>query len=126
MCRSLLLVLLAASCGLDDARYVSRLAEADCTYALECFDESMLNFYGYTDQQACEERRGPVLAAVAASCADLDTKAARECLKELRGRECQGAGPDFDHPDVCLSVFSSCEAGDNGDDDEVETSDSDA
>lgn len=122
----LLLVLLAAACGLDDARYVSRLAEADCTYALECFDETMLNFYGFSDQETCESRRGPELAAVAASCAEFDAKAGRECLKQLRARDCQGSGPDFDHPDVCRSVFASCEASDNGGGDEVDNGDSDA
>ena len=71
------LLVLASGCAIDDDVFVTRLAEQDCAYALECFDEPILNFYGWSDQASCEASHGPDLAALAASCADYDPKAAR-------------------------------------------------
>jgi hypothetical protein len=107
-----LTLLLASACGLDEARFVSRQAEQDCAYALACFSDPMLAFQGWTDQETCESTHGPTLAAVAASCDEFDNKAAKECIKAMKGRACAGEGPSLDRPAVCDVVFSSCEAGD--------------
>ena len=104
-----LLLLSLAACGLDEARFVSRQVEQDCAYALACFSDPMLNFNGWTDQETCEEDHGPIVAAVAASCAEFDPKAARECLREMKGRDCAGEGPGLDRPDACELVFSACD-----------------
>lgn len=121
----LLTTLLISGCSIDEDRFVTRLAEEDCTYALDCFDEPILNFYGWTDQETCESTHGPDLAAIAASCQDFDPKLARTCLKELGDRSCQGDGPGLDRPDACDAVFTSCEGAVTSGSDEVESEASD-
>lgn len=123
----LILVLLAA-CGVSEDRFVRDLTEADCAYALACFDDAILNFKGYSDQAACEVLQGPFNAALPVDCAVYDKKKARECLKAVRERPCEPSDDpdDLARPAVCDEVFTSCEARDTDAGDGVETDDTDA
>lgn len=117
------LTLLFAACNPNEGRFISRLAEQDCTYALECFSDSLLNHYGWTDQETCESLHGPILAAYGVSCEEYDPKAARACIKDLRGRSCTTEGPDLARPASCDTVFASCSDGALPDEQDTDTSD---
>jgi hypothetical protein len=105
------LMLLAGACRTGEARFVVRLVAEDCSYALECFDDALLNFYGWSDRATCQETHGPTIAGIAASCDEFDKAASKECLKALSGRSCVDSGPSMARPDICDTVFSVCEGG---------------
>jgi hypothetical protein len=120
-----LLLALAVGCGPSEDRFVADLAEGDCLYALACFEDGVLNQYGWTDQETCVQDRGSRIAARAASCSEFDRKLARECLDGLELRNCADrTGPDdFGRPAACEAVFTSCEGGDTSPGDGVDTDD---
>ena len=128
MRRSLPLLVLLCACAVSEDRFVQDLTEADCAYALACFDEPVLNFKGYTDQEACEALQGPFNAALPVDCAVYDKKKARECLKAVRERPCVSTDDptDLARPAPCDEVYTSCEAADTDPGDGVETGDPDA
>lgn len=125
---ALLITTLLAACGVSEDRFVRDLTEADCAYALTCFDEAVLNFEGYTDQAACEALHGPFNAALPVDCGVYDKKKARECLDAVRERPCEDTSDatDLARPAVCDQVFTSCEAADTNPGDGVEPDDTDA
>jgi hypothetical protein len=128
MPRALPLLVLLAACGTSQDRFVRDLTEADCTYALACFDDAVLNFKGYTDLESCEALQGPFNAALQADCAVYDKKKAKECLKAVEDRACVATDDpdDLARPTVCDEVFTSCEAADTDPGAGVETDDTDA
>jgi len=109
-----LLFLTLAGCSVSEDRMVDELVSADCAYALGCFEDDVLTFYGWTDQATCEADHGPFIAALSVDCADYDKKKAKECVKALRERSCETTEDpaDFARPAPCDEVFTSCEGDD--------------
>jgi hypothetical protein len=105
-----LLLWAVAGCGVSQDRMVDELVVADCAYALACFPDDVLTFYGWTDQETCEADHGPFVAARAIDCPTYDKKKAKACVKALRERSCQETPDpaDFARPSPCDEVFSGC------------------
>lgn len=118
-CSSLRLLLLVAwlpACSIDEDRFVAELTTGDCAYALSCWDSDVLTQYGFDDQEACEAVQGPIVAQIPVDCAVYDKRKARECKKALKERACidDALPAELGRPEVCESVFTSCEGEDNG------------
>jgi hypothetical protein len=96
-----------AGCGVKEDAFVSKYVEEECAFALSCYDPAILNFYGWTDADACIAQRGPEIVTAAEGCV-YDKKAAKECLKEFDEMAC----PDGDPlpPAICGQVWD-CGAG---------------
>ncbi len=109
---ALALLIGLSACSVSEERFIADMSEAECTYATQCFTEEILTFYAWDSVESCQSDQGPIYAALQRDCTTYDKKAARDCLKALQERTCQGEGPDFDNPAVCADVFTSCEGQD--------------
>lgn len=109
-------VVLAAGCSWSTDKYVREYVEAECEFRMACYDEAILQFYGYGDVQGCIDLLGPEETARVATCAVYDAKAGKQCVKELRDAECPAEGEDPTSPAICAAVFDQC-----GDDTDVDT-----
>lgn len=109
-----ILVCSLVACSVKEDKFVSKLTTADCAYALSCWDDDVLTQYGFTDQESCEAEQGPIVAQLEVDCAVYDPRAARECIKAVKDRTCQDSTnrADLGRPEVCDTVFTSCEGDD--------------
>lgn len=114
--------LLLAGC-LSGEKFVSEYVEAECTYALECYDEAVLNFRGWDSVETCMDVRGPEYAGQIDGCI-LDKSAGRECLKQLKGLGCPADGEDPTLPAICTAAFPGCDP--YGSSAETDSTDTDA
>lgn len=97
-----------AGCGYSDSSFINDYVDSDCEYAMECYDDAVLNFWGWDSASACEADRGPVVASWGLGCV-FDKDAAKECVRQLKDRECPPAGQDHEVPSICDAVYSQCE-----------------
>jgi hypothetical protein len=114
----LFILLALAGCGVSSDRYASQYAEAECTYAISCFDAQILEFNNWvaqtvegeerTAQEMCERDVAPRIMQTNQICATFDKKAAKQCLDEWETQGCPDNGADPDVPIICDSVFSDC------------------
>lgn len=101
---------LAAGCSWSTDKYVREYVEAECVYRMACYDEAVLEFYGYGDEQGCIDALGPEITERVSSCATYDPKAGKQCVKALRDATCPPEGEDPTSPAICEAVFGDCGA----------------
>lgn len=104
----MIVVLAASGCTYDEWKYQQSLVQAECDYAMDCYSDAVLTFYGWNTAEDCAADRGPELAAAVATCS-YDPEAAKQCIKELGELACQ-EGEDPPYPSVCDVVYTGCEA----------------
>jgi len=105
-------------CGVSSDRYITKYAEAECTYSLACFDEDVLTFNNWLDQtvdgeevtaqEMCERDIVPLLMLSNQQCSVYDKAAAKQCLDEWETQGCPENAADPDVPAICGKVFTNC------------------
>ena len=111
-CAVLVTAALTSGCSYDEWKYQQAIVEVECEYAMDCYDQAILTFYGWNNVEDCTADRGADLAAEVSGCS-YDAEAAKDCVKELGDLSCI-EGEDPPYPAVCDSVYTSCESGDTG------------
>ena len=111
------LVLSMAGCGPNSEHYVAEYVDLQCAFALECYDEAVLEFYGWDSQETCVSDFGAQVATAVEGCATYDKAAAKQCLKEMEALQCPAEGEDPTFPLICDTVYGDCEAADTDDSD---------
>ena len=119
----------AGGCGLSPDGYVSKYAEAECSYSLECFDAQVLEFNNWVAQTVdgeeltgadmCELDIVPRLLKQKQECTVYDKALAKACLDDWAVQGCPENGADPEVPEACAGVFSSC-AGEQDSEEEQE------
>lgn len=102
-------LLFLGACAPDETEFISRYAESECDYAIRCYDDSVLNFNGWSDVDTCVADRGPAITGDAEGCV-YDKKQAKACLKAMKDLACGENDPEI--PEVCTLVFACDDAGD--------------
>lgn len=99
-----------AGCSYDEWKYQQAIVEAECEYAIACYDDAVLTFYGWNNVEDCTAERGSEYATAVLTCT-YDADAAKQCVKELGELACND-GSDPSYPAVCDSVYTGCDSGD--------------
>lgn len=99
---------LAAGCSWSTDKYVREYVEAECEFRMACYDDAILEFYGYGDVDGCIDLLGPEETARVQTCLVYDAKAGKQCVKELRDATCPPEGEDPTSPAICAAVFDQC------------------
>lgn len=100
-------IVLLAGCSVSESRFVDKFVEADCAYLLECSSEPVLTFLGWDSLEACMADRGPEVAADAARC-ELDSPAARACIKAVEEQTCAADEQEREYPQACFDAWVEC------------------
>ncbi len=90
---------------MDESSFIAEYVEAECAYAVECYDQAILDFNSWDSEQACADDRGPVMTAEYAGCT-IDRATARECLGAIRDLACPSEGEDPALPAICAQVWT--------------------
>lgn len=116
--KATMLLLVLFGCGVSADNFANKYAEAECAYAIECFDSQILEFNNWvaqsvdgedrTAQEMCEIDVAPVIMLRNQQCATFDRKAATQCMDEWETQGCPENGADPDVPSICASVYSDC------------------
>lgn len=110
-----LAIVLLGGCKWDETEYIERRVEAECEFALACYDAPVLEFYGWTDAETCVAEYGPRLTGATQGCT-YDAKAAKDCVKGFKDLDCAaGDDPTTAYPEACLTVFTACDGVDDTD-----------
>ena len=107
-----LMLVFAAGCSVNSTEYIAKYTDAECDFALRCYEPSILEFYGWTDVAECVSERGPEITGDSADCV-YDKKKAKSCLKAMKDLACPTEG-DPVIPEVCTQVFT-CDGADTTD-----------
>ncbi len=99
-----LVLLFAAGCSVDSTEFISKYAEAECEFAMLCYEPSILQFNGWSDAAECVTERGPELTGDSQDCT-YDKKKAKACLKAMKDLPCPTEG-DPVVPEICTQVFT--------------------
>ena len=90
---------------MDESAFVANYVEASCAYAIDCYDQAILDFYSWDSEQACADQVGPTMTAEYEGCT-IERATARQCLSELRDATCPAEDNDPTVPAICAQVWT--------------------
>ncbi len=102
----LVLIGFLAACRTDEWDFQREIVLAECEWALACYSDPILTFYGWWSVPDCVSDQQGAYAAEVSGCV-YDASAAKACIKELEALPgCTDGDPEW--PAVCEQAYTSC------------------